>query len=198
MLRLSGRGRRDQVEAVLDDARAWSGPVVIAGDFNGSDLVGTVEDAGYRHLTRDVHGTLRGFLASGSPLITSSDAGCGSPARARPASRTSAGRATTAGVGARPVRLRFSRLTPVLRRCRHPDVLRLGDAPPPAHGQPLAHRLGPQAVEVRVDDRDDDEGQQRRGDEAADHGAAIGARISAPLRSRRRGAACRRSWRGSS
>ena len=62
MLRMSGGGRRDQVEAVLDDARAWSGPVVIAGDFNGWDLARTVEDAGYGHLTRDVHGTLRGML----------------------------------------------------------------------------------------------------------------------------------------
>ena len=60
---MSGRGRRGQVEAVLDDARSWSGPVVIAGDLNGSDLAPAVEDAGYARLTRDVHGTLRGFAS---------------------------------------------------------------------------------------------------------------------------------------
>jgi endonuclease/exonuclease/phosphatase family metal-dependent hydrolase len=63
MLRMSARSRRDQLQAVLDDASAWPGPVVIAGDLNGSDLAKTVEDAGYLRLTRDVHGTMRGWAA---------------------------------------------------------------------------------------------------------------------------------------
>jgi endonuclease/exonuclease/phosphatase family metal-dependent hydrolase len=63
MLRMSARNRRDQIQAVIDDARGWTGPVVIAGDLNGSDLARTVEDAGYLRLTRDVHGTMRGWAA---------------------------------------------------------------------------------------------------------------------------------------
>ena len=37
--------------------------------------------------------------------------------------------------------------------------------------EPVAHRLGPQAVEERVDDRHHEQRQQRRGDEPADHRA---------------------------
>lgn len=63
VLRLSGRDRADQVRSVLDDARGWAGPVVIAGDFNGSDLSSAVEEAGYARLTRNAHGTIRGFAS---------------------------------------------------------------------------------------------------------------------------------------
>jgi endonuclease/exonuclease/phosphatase family metal-dependent hydrolase len=53
--------RREQVEAILSDARG-AGPVVIAGDFNDRDLVGPLlEGAGYRWVSRGARRTVSVF-----------------------------------------------------------------------------------------------------------------------------------------
>jgi endonuclease/exonuclease/phosphatase family metal-dependent hydrolase len=51
------RSRSDQARAVLADATSWSGPIIIAGDFNGAGGDRTVEKAGFTWLTRRVRGT---------------------------------------------------------------------------------------------------------------------------------------------
>ncbi len=61
-LRLGGSARRDQVEAVLEDARRSPDPVVIAGDLNSRGLAPLFEQAGYLWLTRDVHHTEAGLF----------------------------------------------------------------------------------------------------------------------------------------
>ena len=73
----SGRVRRDQARAVADDAAAWTGQVVIAGDFNGTEGARELARLGYTWLTRDVHNTsrlfdldhivVRGLCATGVP-----------------------------------------------------------------------------------------------------------------------------------
>jgi endonuclease/exonuclease/phosphatase family metal-dependent hydrolase len=54
-------GRRAQARAVLRDAASWSGPVVIAGDFNGTDAADELARAGLSWLTRRVHDTAGPF-----------------------------------------------------------------------------------------------------------------------------------------
>jgi endonuclease/exonuclease/phosphatase family metal-dependent hydrolase len=49
--------RRAQARAVLTDASTWSGPLVIGGDFNGTDAADEFEKAGLTWLTHDVHDT---------------------------------------------------------------------------------------------------------------------------------------------
>jgi endonuclease/exonuclease/phosphatase family metal-dependent hydrolase len=61
-LRLGGSARRDQVQAILDDARRSPDPVVIAGDLNSRGLAPLFEGGGYIWLTRDVHHTEAGLF----------------------------------------------------------------------------------------------------------------------------------------
>ncbi len=56
--RLRGRSRREQLRAVLDDARRFDGPVVIAGDLNGSRISQVAVEKGFLWLTRDVRNTI--------------------------------------------------------------------------------------------------------------------------------------------
>lgn len=56
-----GTVRRNQARAVADDAAAFAGPVVIAGDFNGTAGARELERLGFTWLTRDVHNTLAFF-----------------------------------------------------------------------------------------------------------------------------------------
>jgi endonuclease/exonuclease/phosphatase family metal-dependent hydrolase len=54
--------RRDQAAAVVEDARRFPGPVVVAGDFNNRDLVGALfERAGFTWVTRELAGTISWF-----------------------------------------------------------------------------------------------------------------------------------------
>lgn len=46
--------RRQQARAVLADAAAWSGPIVIAGDFNGRRPADEVARAGFTWMTRSL------------------------------------------------------------------------------------------------------------------------------------------------
>jgi endonuclease/exonuclease/phosphatase family metal-dependent hydrolase len=61
VLRLRGAARREQVQAILDDAASSPDPVVIAGDLNSRGLAPLFERAGYWWLTRDVHDTAAWF-----------------------------------------------------------------------------------------------------------------------------------------
>jgi len=56
-IHLSSKGRRAQVQAIVDDARSSPHPVVVAGDFNTRGLSQPFEDAGYHWLTRNVRDT---------------------------------------------------------------------------------------------------------------------------------------------
>ena len=53
--------RRDQIDVVLGDARDSPDPVVIAGDFNSSQIGSRLEAAGYSWLTRGVGATTHGL-----------------------------------------------------------------------------------------------------------------------------------------
>lgn len=53
--------RRAQARAVLRDAASWSGPVVIGGDFNGTDAADELADAGLSWVTRRLHNTAGPF-----------------------------------------------------------------------------------------------------------------------------------------
>jgi endonuclease/exonuclease/phosphatase family metal-dependent hydrolase len=50
-LKISESGRKDQVRAMLDDAAGFSGPVVIAGDFNSEGIGPFLVSQGYRWVT---------------------------------------------------------------------------------------------------------------------------------------------------
>jgi endonuclease/exonuclease/phosphatase (EEP) superfamily protein YafD len=73
---LTREQRRDQVEAVIADAHATEGDVIIGGDLNDSDLVSSFEAAGFTWLTRDIGATCklwsidhvftRGLVATGT------------------------------------------------------------------------------------------------------------------------------------
>lgn len=73
----SGGSRRDQARTVADEAAAWAGPVVIAGDFNGATGARELERLGFTWLTRNVHNTsgpfdfdhmlVRGLCATSQP-----------------------------------------------------------------------------------------------------------------------------------
>jgi endonuclease/exonuclease/phosphatase family metal-dependent hydrolase len=52
------RSRRDQADAVLADARAWPGPVIVAGDLNSRALGERFEAAGFRWLTKSLRKTV--------------------------------------------------------------------------------------------------------------------------------------------
>jgi len=53
-IKISEQGRRDQVQTILDDAAHFSGPTVIAGDFNSEGIGPFLVRNGYRWLTERV------------------------------------------------------------------------------------------------------------------------------------------------
>jgi endonuclease/exonuclease/phosphatase family metal-dependent hydrolase len=57
----SGRVRRDQARAVAAREAAWTGPLVIAGDFNGTEGPRELVRLGFSWLTREVHDTAGPF-----------------------------------------------------------------------------------------------------------------------------------------
>lgn len=57
-----GQDRRDQARAVLADAEGWTGPVVVAGDFNGRGGAQEIAKAGFFWATEQV-GHSVGFFA---------------------------------------------------------------------------------------------------------------------------------------
>ena len=73
----SGGARRDQARTIAADASDWAGPVVVAGDFNGTAGADELQKAGFTWLTREVHNTfgvfdfdhilVRGLCASAAP-----------------------------------------------------------------------------------------------------------------------------------
>jgi endonuclease/exonuclease/phosphatase family metal-dependent hydrolase len=56
-IHLGKKGRRAQVQEILDDAHDSPDPVVIAGDFNTRGLSDPFEEAGYRWITRNLRDT---------------------------------------------------------------------------------------------------------------------------------------------
>ena len=76
---LSGRQRREQIAAVVEDARDSPDPVVIGGDFNGKGLAGWLAGQGFDWPTREVgktttllsfsfdHVLVRGLAPVGDP-----------------------------------------------------------------------------------------------------------------------------------
>lgn len=58
---LGGGDRRDQARAAIADAAGWSGPVVVAGDFNGRGGADEIAKAGFFWATRHVKNTAMRF-----------------------------------------------------------------------------------------------------------------------------------------
>jgi endonuclease/exonuclease/phosphatase family metal-dependent hydrolase len=56
-----GAVRRDQARTVILDAEGWSGPVVVAGDFNGRSGAAEMAKLGYVWATEDVKNTIGPF-----------------------------------------------------------------------------------------------------------------------------------------
>jgi endonuclease/exonuclease/phosphatase family metal-dependent hydrolase len=56
-IHLSSKGRREQVQFVLDDAHDSPDPIVVAGDFNSRNLNEPFEEAGYLWVTRNLRDT---------------------------------------------------------------------------------------------------------------------------------------------
>jgi endonuclease/exonuclease/phosphatase family metal-dependent hydrolase len=56
-IHLSGKGRRAQAQAIVDDASSSADPVVVAGDFNTRGLSDPFEEAGFLWLTRNLRDT---------------------------------------------------------------------------------------------------------------------------------------------
>lgn len=61
LLGLSGSQRREQLQAVVDDARGSPEPVLIGGDFNSKGLAEQLARLGFTWPTRDIPGTWKGF-----------------------------------------------------------------------------------------------------------------------------------------
>jgi len=61
-LGVTGAARRQQLEVLLADAAGFTGPVVIAGDFNSHDVGKQLVEAGYSWPTRDVGTTSKFFF----------------------------------------------------------------------------------------------------------------------------------------
>jgi len=57
----SGSVRRDQARTVVKDAEGWTGPVVIAGDFNGRGGAHEIADAGFFWATESIRKTAGPF-----------------------------------------------------------------------------------------------------------------------------------------
>jgi endonuclease/exonuclease/phosphatase family metal-dependent hydrolase len=53
--------RREQARAVLEDAEGWSGPVIVAGDFNGRTGAAELAGHGFTWLTKAVKNTMKHF-----------------------------------------------------------------------------------------------------------------------------------------
>jgi endonuclease/exonuclease/phosphatase family metal-dependent hydrolase len=62
LIGLSGRQRRDQLEAVIAHAADAKGPVIIGGDFNGKSSAARLASRGYSWPTRDVGKTAELFV----------------------------------------------------------------------------------------------------------------------------------------
>jgi endonuclease/exonuclease/phosphatase family metal-dependent hydrolase len=58
---LGGGGRRDQIRAILADAAGWSGPIVVAGDLNGTGPARELEREGFLWASYRVHDTIYFF-----------------------------------------------------------------------------------------------------------------------------------------
>jgi len=75
--------RREQARAVLADAAGWTGPVIVAGDFNGRAGADELAKAGFLWVTTEVENTLgpfdldhivaRGLCPAGSGAAASAD-----------------------------------------------------------------------------------------------------------------------------
>jgi endonuclease/exonuclease/phosphatase family metal-dependent hydrolase len=63
-INLSGKQRREQLEAVVEDAKGSPDPVLVAGDFNAKSLAEWLSDQGFAWPTRDVGKTSTFFGAS--------------------------------------------------------------------------------------------------------------------------------------
>jgi len=79
-LGLGGTDRREQARAIVEDARSWSGPVIIAGDFNGRGAAREVAKAGFTWVSERVTNTAGRFdfdhvLARGLCLVNERMAG---------------------------------------------------------------------------------------------------------------------------
>jgi len=61
-LGVTGAARRQQLEVLLADAAGFTGPVVVAGDFNSHDVGRQLVKAGYSWPTRDVGTTSKFFF----------------------------------------------------------------------------------------------------------------------------------------
>jgi endonuclease/exonuclease/phosphatase family metal-dependent hydrolase len=60
-LKISDRGREDQIMAILHDAEHFEGPTIIAGDFNSQGIGPFVEQQGYTWVTSRVGPTISVF-----------------------------------------------------------------------------------------------------------------------------------------
>ena len=60
-IRITPSERRDQIQAVLDDASGFDGPVVIAGDFNSEEIGVYLRTRGYRWVTEGIGPTVSFF-----------------------------------------------------------------------------------------------------------------------------------------
>jgi endonuclease/exonuclease/phosphatase (EEP) superfamily protein YafD len=60
-IRITPSERRDQIQAVLDDAAGFEGPVVIAGDFNSEEIGLYLRGEGYRWVTEGIGPTVSFF-----------------------------------------------------------------------------------------------------------------------------------------
>ena len=77
LLGLSPSQRREQLQAVVDDARAIGDPVIVGGDFNAKSLAERLAGQGYTWPTRDIghtwkifafdHILSRGLTSAGTP-----------------------------------------------------------------------------------------------------------------------------------
>lgn len=61
LLGLSGSQRREQLQAVVDDARGSPDPVILGGDFNSKGLADRLARAGFLWPTREIAPTWKGF-----------------------------------------------------------------------------------------------------------------------------------------
>jgi endonuclease/exonuclease/phosphatase (EEP) superfamily protein YafD len=61
LLGLGGSQRREQLQAVVDDARGSSDPVILGGDFNSRGLAARLAGQGFLWPTRDIEATWKSF-----------------------------------------------------------------------------------------------------------------------------------------
>jgi endonuclease/exonuclease/phosphatase family metal-dependent hydrolase len=80
---LGGGGRRDQARAILADGADWTGPIIVAGDFNGRGGAQEIAKAGFLWVTEQVRNTAlffdfdhvlaRGLCPAGSPAAAAAE-----------------------------------------------------------------------------------------------------------------------------